>query len=217
MTPPGKLHFINHPRYGHVYPILSFNSDKNYFKLPLVTLGIHSMVNSVFLYSTFIHQIFMPTVASFVCNPVFLAPSLYINYAMYHKYYAYFFGARSHCKNMYLLPSGKEVILETRDGESKKVKNENFYGGKRIKTRHEDRLDFSYGANTYLYLRGNYHIYDEFIFQAVIDQEFIDVNNVAYNFDVTSEFTWKFKELVQIKKRKRVYTRFYRPTARNVT
>jgi hypothetical protein len=38
------------------------------------------------------------------------------------------------------------------------------------------------------------------------------VKNVAYDYDVTKEFTWDFKELVEIKKRRRVVSRFYKPT-----
>ena len=38
------------------------------------------------------------------------------------------------------------------------------------------------------------------------------MNNVAYDYDVTSEFTWNFRELVEIKKRKRVVNRIYKPT-----
>lgn len=53
-------------------------------------------------------------------------------------------------------------------------------------------------------MRGNAHIYDEFILQAVLENNFIDVNNIAYDYDVTSEFTWDFRDLVEIKKRKRV-------------
>ena len=40
------------------------------------------------------------------------------------------------------------------------------------------------------------------------------MRNVAYDYDVTKEFTWDYKDLVEIKKRKRVYSRFYRPTAK---
>ena len=44
---------------------------------------------------------------------------------------------------MYIKPSGKSVIIETRDGEMKEVQNENFYNPKRIQTKWEDRLDFT--------------------------------------------------------------------------
>jgi len=37
------------------------------------------------------------------------------------------------------------------------------------------------------------------------------VKNVAYDFDITKEFTYDFKELVELKKRKRIVNRFYKP------
>ena len=40
----------------------------------------------------------------------------------------------------------------------------------------------------------------------------MDVNNVAYDYDINKEFTWDYKELVEIKKRKRTVNRFYKPT-----
>lgn len=49
---------------------------------------------------------------------------------------------------------------------------------------------------------------------AILDTDFIDVNNVSYDYDVSSEFTWDYKEMVEIKKRKRVVSRFYKPNAR---
>ena len=45
-----------------------------------------------------------------------------------------------------------------------------------------------------------------------MENNFIDVNNVAYDYDVTNEFTWDFRDLVEIKKRKRVVNRIYKPT-----
>jgi hypothetical protein len=82
-TPRGRLHFIDHPRYGRVYPILAYNFDKNYFKLPVASFIGLGLVNTVVLYGTFIQQIFTPVASSFLCNPVFLVPSLYLNYALF--------------------------------------------------------------------------------------------------------------------------------------
>jgi hypothetical protein len=50
----------------------------------------------------------------------------------------------------------------------------------------------------------------------VLSNNFVDVKNVAYDYDVTKEFTWDFKDLVEIKKRKRVVNRFYRPNLKNL-
>lgn len=96
VTPPSKLHFINHPRYGKVYPIVAYNFDKDYFKLPLVSLCGLSFLNSTISYALFVDiLIFTPFVSSFICNPLFWIPSFYANYGMWKKYYINFYGKRS--------------------------------------------------------------------------------------------------------------------------
>lgn len=80
-----------------------------------------------------------------------------------------------------------------------------------ITNRHQHRIDMYHGANNYLFLRGNSYAYDSHILTAVLNNDFIDVRNVAYDYDITKEFTWDFKELVEIKKRKRIVSRFYKP------
>lgn len=72
----------------------------------------------------------------------------------------------------------------------------------------------TYGANNYIFLRGNAHIYDEDLLDAICQEKQIDVKNVAYNYDVSSDFTWDYKELVQIKQRQRIKNRFYRPVGK---
>ena len=103
--------------------------------------------------------------------------------------------------------------MELRDGTSKPILNEIFFSPKRIKTRYENRLDLGYGANHYLFIKGNALINDLEILEAVLNNNNIDVNNIAYNYDVSSEFTWEYKDLVEIKKRKRTLKRYYKPTA----
>ena len=51
---------------------------------------------------------------------------------------------------------------------------------------------------------------------AILNNKFIDCKNTAFDFDVSSEFTWDYKELVKIKKLRRRVDRFYTPTAKNL-
>ena len=65
---------------------------------------------------------------------------------------------------MYLQPDGKKVIIETRDGNSVDINNTSFYEPKQITSKWGgSRLDFGYGANIYLFMRGNPMIYDQLI------------------------------------------------------
>jgi hypothetical protein len=118
---------------------------------------------------------------------------------------------------MFLKENGKQVIVETLDGESKTVNNKDFFNAEMITSRYQHRIDLFHGANNYLFIRGNSYAYDANVLTAVLNNEFIDVKNVAYDYDVTKEFTWDFKDLVEIKKRKRVFSRFYRPNLKLLT
>ena len=53
---------------------------------------------------------------------------------------------------------------------------------------------------------------DEWLLTEIMDNRFIDVKNVNFDFDITKEFTWDFRELVEIKKRKRIVHKIYKPT-----
>jgi len=97
MTPRSKLHFVDHPRYGKVYPVFAHNFDTSYFRLPVYSFFGLSAVNTFVMYGTFVSQIFAPAVSGFLCNPLFIVPSLYSNYVLFSKYYIYFFGGRSQC------------------------------------------------------------------------------------------------------------------------
>lgn len=46
----------------------------------------------------------------------------------------------------------------------------------------------------------------------MLDKKFIDTRNSDFDFDITKEFTWEFRDLVEIKKRKRVVDRVIQPT-----
>ena len=107
VTPPAKLNFIDHPRYGKVYPVVAYNFDKTYFNLPCAGFIGYSLMNTVVLFSNFVQPIFAAGAAGFLHNPLFVIPSLYYNYVLHQKYYIYFMGARSHVQNMYLMPNGK--------------------------------------------------------------------------------------------------------------
>ena len=126
------------------------------------------------LYGTFVQPIFTAAAAGVLCNPLFLGPSCFASYVLHMKYYVLFKGAQAHVQNIYLKPSGKEVIMETRDGETLKVSNEKFFEPTPIRGRWHQRLDFGYGANNYVYISGNPLIFDQFVLQAVLNGQFVD-------------------------------------------
>lgn len=189
------------------------NDKEIYFNLAKSACFGSTLLNTSIVYSLFINPIFVPAITSVICNPLFVLPSFFLNYALFQRYYCYFFN-RSYITNMFLKPNGKQVIVETLDGESRVVNNKDFFKAEMVTNRYQHRIELYHGANNYLFIRGNSYAYDSHILTAVLNNDFIDVKNVAYDYDVTKEFTWDFKDLVEIKKRKRTVNRFYKPSAR---
>jgi hypothetical protein len=212
-TPIQRLKFVEHPRYGKVYPFVTLNHDNHFPKTAMGSTVFMTMLNASIIYSTFIIPIYTAAFSAIFANPIFLLPSLTGNFLLWRRSSIYFYGDRSEVVNMYLKASGKQVIIETRDGESKTVNNTDIYGATVIGTKYESRIDFHHGANNFKYIRGNSISYDSWVLTNVLDKNFIDTRNTDYDFDVTKEFTWEFRDLVEIKKRKRVVDRIIVPTA----
>ncbi len=135
VAPQATLHFIDHPRYGKVYPVVCMNDKQIYFKLAKGASIFSSVLNSTIIYSLFVSPIFVPAITAVICNPLFVLPSFFLNYALMQRYYAYFFN-RSFITNMFLKPNGKQVIVETLDGESKVVNNKDFFKAEMITNRY---------------------------------------------------------------------------------
>ena len=136
-TPMQKLHFTEHPRYGSVYPIVTINDKESFQKLATSSTVCLSIFNTSLLYSTFVMPIYKAWFASIFANPIVLLPSMALNYILYHRNYVYFYGDRSQVVNMFLKPNGKQIIVESRDGESKVVNITDIYGAKAVNTRWE--------------------------------------------------------------------------------
>jgi len=106
-TPIQKLHFVEHPRYGKVYPIVTINPDKDWDRTARASTVALTGINALCLYSTLAVPLFKAAIAAFVSNPLFLGPSLAANYIMYQKYYVLFYGSRIQVTSMFLKPNGK--------------------------------------------------------------------------------------------------------------
>lgn len=176
-----------------------------------------TVLNTSILYSTFIMPIYSAAASALFANPFFLLPMLGANYLIWRRSHVYFYGDRAEVVNVFLKPNGKQVMIETRDGNSKLVNNTDIYHAKSISDNHDSRVDFNYGANNYCYIRGNTIIQDSWVLDNVLNGSFIDTRNTDYDFDLSKEFTWEFRDLVEIKKRNRIVDRVMKPTIANLT
>jgi len=136
-TPIQRLHFIDHPRYGKVYPVVTLNQDTHYRKTAMSSTVMLTLVNTSILYSTFINQIFTAAFSAIFANPIFLLPSLAGNYILWRRSAIYFYGDRAEVVNMFLKPNGKQVVVETRDGESKVINNTDIYEATKLDSKYD--------------------------------------------------------------------------------
>lgn len=210
--PLKKLKFINHPRYGRVYPFVCIDRRNEWANTARFSTFALSILNGLVLYSTFYMPIFTVEFSAIVANPFVLLPSLAANFYLYKTHNSLFYQDRSLVTNMFLKPNGRYFICETRAGSSDIVKIDDVFMTKFVKTRWETKIEFQHGANQYKQIRGNPRIFDSFVLENALDNRNIDTKNVEYDFDLTREFTWDFRELVEIKKRKRYVSRTMRPT-----
>lgn len=125
--------------------------------------------------------------------------------------------------NMWLLPEGKQVLVETYEGEIKKINIKDIYNqeAKKTKLKLGSRMTFYHGSNNFLFMGGNTQYFDQEVLQAVFENRFIDTRNVAYDIDIDKSFTWDVDELMRSDiKRVSIYLHLYNITSfmyRNIT
>ena len=85
------------------------NDKQIFFNLAKGSCFGSTLLNSTIIYSLFVYPIFVPAITAVICNPLFALPSLFLNYALFQRYYVYFF-SESFIKNMFLKPNGKQVM-----------------------------------------------------------------------------------------------------------
>lgn len=118
-VPNKDLIFINHPKYGRVYPVYigdkEFNKKNSPFKYLPATLLLTG-INLLYMLSGF--QIFPVTLVyqNFYSKDVVFISSLILNYFLLKKYFKFVGNYDNRVRCLYLLPSGDKVIIENFDG-----------------------------------------------------------------------------------------------------
>ena len=147
--PLQKLKFVNHPRYGQVYPFVSIDRRHEWANLARYsTVGL-TIFNGLVLYSTFYMPIFTAEFAAVVAHPLVFLPSIAYNTYLYKAYYSLFYQDRSLVTSLFLMPCGRKFICETRDGDSNEVTINDVFMKKYLKSRFEQKVEFQHGANQY--------------------------------------------------------------------
>lgn len=155
--------------------------------------------NTFALYSLFIEPILQHTVMAALCTPAFLLPSILINYFYLGEYSIMFYAKRDMVINMWLLPQGKQVIVENYNGDTRKINIKDFYKYENRKTKLKlgNRIEMYHGANNYLFLSGNPHYIDHEVLESIMKRNFVDTKNVTFDIDNDKSFTWEIDQLMR--------------------
>lgn len=119
--PIKQLKFVKHPRYGPVYPVVCMDNSYEWPNTARFSTVFLTAFNTLTLYSTFYMPIFTAQFSAIVANPVFLVPSLVLNFVLYKRNYSLLYMDRSLINNIFLMPCGRKIICETRDQHSSEV------------------------------------------------------------------------------------------------
>ena len=112
-----------------------------------------TVLNSLACYSLFVEPVLQGTFLGLFVNPFLLLPSLLFNIYQYRMNKIYFFAQRSMCINMFLAASGKQIFVETLDGDLKKINVKDIYSVTKDLGRGErDRIDVKYGTGQYFFI-----------------------------------------------------------------
>jgi len=130
VQPMKKMHFIEHPRFGSVYPVVTYADEDAWVKRGKYSTGAITLFNGFVLYDTLVQSTLIAHIAAVVSNPLFLGPSLFLNYLFFQKYRTFFRGDDEQVANMWLKPNGKQVIIETKNGASRTVNTADIYEAK---------------------------------------------------------------------------------------
>lgn len=140
--PLQKLKFVDHPRYGKVYPVACLDRRHEYPGVARFSLTALTLTNILTVYSTFFTPIFTAEFSAIIANPAVLIPSLFLNYYVYKRHYPLFYQDRSLLTNLLLLPCGTKFVVETRDGASKVITITDVFMTKYLESRYDYRIEF---------------------------------------------------------------------------
>jgi hypothetical protein len=243
--PSKKLCFTKHPKHGRVYPVYlaceeKKTFDKYSFFIP-VLVGF-SLFNTIIGLTAFNFISNNPIYGITDGNFVYIALSFGINYYLIGKYLAKSNEYRTRIKNMFLLPNGKEVILETFSEETFKLNIFDIYES-RTRSKYEEALNnlkenkkikiplLVDNANSFVsyiewgrvrkhVFQGNRKFLDFEIFDQIVNRTHIDtMQSRIENLDKYKHTIWTLKEkksLLNFYQKHKKHLIYYKPYSLNL-
>jgi hypothetical protein len=198
--PKKELVYVKHPSFGEVYPIyMASKSKDNIKKITLYSISalIIISLNSYFLFLNLgLFSISQSKLLLISSNSTTLLSFIVLGYWI-KTYLKYISDLSFKVKNMYLLPSGKKIIIEKFNGETDVVLNSDIYSSNIFNSmsqevRKEKFYDSNsnsfyatvlYGRNKEVIFEGNILFLDYEIFNYVTSRFNIDTSQTGFNRD----------------------------------
>lgn len=195
--PQKQLVFQKHHEYGLVYPVYmadsNYNKKNNPIKLkPL--LYSFSLYNLFFLLTGFQIIPLTKLYELLFINDTTLFFSVLTNIFFLKRYTNYLFKYQSRVKNMYLLPEGTNIIIETFDSKKHDILIQDIFE-RRVYLRYESaekdsvytnnensfRANIGWGFNKENFFEGKRKLLDYEIFYQIINRVNIDTSQVKFS------------------------------------
>jgi hypothetical protein len=195
--PQKQLVFQNHHEYGLVYPVYISDSSynkKNSPKKIKPLLYSFSLFNIFFLLTGFQIIPITQLYELLFINDTTLFFSVLTNIFLIKKFTSYLFQYQSRAKNMYLLPEGTNIIIETFDNKKHDILIQDIFE-RRVYLRYEGadkdsiftnnensfRANIGWGFNKENFFEGKRKVLDYEIFYQIINRINIDTSQVKFS------------------------------------
>lgn len=222
--PKKKLDFDLHPYYGRVYTV--YLADKEQYNDKRTKWIGRSLIflSSMNLYFFLTNVGLIPVIYNInvLTNSAYLIMfSLMSNMYFIREYLRIMSDSINNIKSMYLLPSGKKIIIERFNGEIELLDNLDIFDNnifckydqkvRKLKFWDNNHNSFKavmhYGRNKQFIISGKKVIFDYDIFFYIVNKHNIDTDSIAYRSEIddiqfNKEFKDKYKHTVDyVKKR----------------
>jgi hypothetical protein len=193
--PYKKLLFVNHIKYGRVYPVYIADSSYNKKNDPKKLMPFILLFTSfnLFIFLTGMQLIPITKIyQSFYSSELAFLTTVFINVYLLKKYFKYLSNFTNRVRCMYLFPSGNKILLESFSGSTSRFDNLDIYNYN-IKNYNKEKVksifinnhnnfkaSIQWGRNKENYFEGKRIILDYEIFSNIIKRFNIDTTITKY-------------------------------------
>ena len=120
---------------------------------------------------------------------------------------------------MFLKPSGKQIIVETLDGDYKNINIKDIYKvNRKVSSGERGRIDIKYGSANYIFILNTQSFQMDWeVLECILMNLFVDTRNQAYEYELPDSVTWEQDDLIKHAERKQVLSLFHWPNKKTLS